>query len=272
MRKKSKLSTVIIIFLLIVVGAIFAYIFMEDKELDKKVMETVNKIQERKEEEPKEEEVSLDDEIVKTAINDLNSISAVEKYDDFKIESLDKYRLILTAINGLSEDQITWCISSPKQIKSTITIEDLNKSLNKYINNKEITIEDIINNKGESGLTVGKYGYDMFAINIEGNNIHVIGSCDGKGPGVLTENVVTNQIKATKKDDELYIYTKVAYGKINSTTNDLKYDYYKDSKKEQLVETLPSNGNLTWDKYNTFKQTYKKIDNKYYFVSSKIDK
>ena len=267
MKKKSKLSTFIIVVLLIIVGIIFAYITIEDQKLDKKVNSDSHS--EVKKEKIKEEDVALDSEEVKMAIDSFNAIDAIDKYNNFDIVSLDKYRLILTAINGLSNDQITWCISSPKQIKATITIEDLNKALNKYIANQTLTLEDIINNKGETGLTVGQYGYDMFAISIDGNNIHIIGSCDGRGPGISPERIVTNPIKATKKGDELYIYTKVAYGTINRTATDLSYDYYKDSTKTgEIVETVSLDSNLTWDKYETYKQIYKKVDENYYFISS----
>ena len=68
----------------------------------------------------------------------------------------------------------------------------------------------------------------------------------------------------------MYVYTNVAYGKINATANDLSYDYYKEFEKTNFVETVVLNGTITWDKYNTYKQTYKKVEDKYYFVSSKL--
>ena len=270
MKKKSNISTVIIIFLLILVGAIFTYIVIEDKKLDDETTKTVNKMKkEEKQEKPKEVEIEIDSIDVKNAIEGMNNISGIDKYNNFDINNLDKYRLILTAINGLENDQITWCISSPKQITATITIEDLNKALNKYVKDREITIEDIINNKGETGLTVGQYGYDMFAITIDGTNIHIIGSCDGKGPGIQKDTIMSKPIKAVTKDDELYIYTKVAYGTLNRTAKDLSYDYYKDNTKTgEIVETVSLDSDLTWEKYDIYKQIYKKVEDKYYFISS----
>lgn len=269
-RKNLSYTTILIIILIIIVGGIFTYIYMEDKKLEENATTITNK----KEEKPKivEEELALDNEEVTKALDSLNHISAIDIYNNFKITDLDKYRLVLTAINGLDNDQITWCISSPKQITATITLSDLNESLHKYIKDANLTIDDIKKSKGESGLTVGQYGYDMFAITIDqDDDIHIIGSCDGRGPGITKEVIKTNTIKAVKKDDELYIYTQVAYGKINSTAHDLSYDYYKELEKKNFVETVVLNGNLTWDKYNTYKQIYKKTDDKYYLISSKME-
>lgn len=269
-RKKSSLTTTIIIILVIIVGGIFAYIYIEDKKLENNQVEEKETKTQKKE--VKEEELAIDSEEVKEALDNINHISAIDIYNDYKIDGIDKYRLVLTAINGLNEDQITWCISSARQITATITIDDLNNALNKYVVNQKLTIDDIKNNKGESGLTVGKYGYDMYAITIdEDNDIHVIGSCDGRGPGISKETIKTNIVKAVKKEDELYIYTKVAYGNLNSTANELSYDYYMEFQKTNFVETVVYNGDLTWDKYNTYKQIYKKIGDKYYFISSKKD-
>lgn len=268
-KKKSSLTTALIIILVIVVGAIFAYIYIQDKKLEVDV-EKINNTSTK--EEKKEEELALDSEEVKQAIDSFNSINGIDKYKNFKVSDIDKYGLIITAIHGLDNDQITWCISSPKQITATITLSDLNESLHKYIKDQNLTIDDLKNSKGETGLTVGDYGYDLFAITIdEDSDIHVIGSCDGSGPGISNEITQTNLVKAVTKEDELYIYTQVAYGKINATANDLSYDYYKEFDKKNFVETVSLDGNLTWDKYNTYKQIYKKVDGKYYFVSSKID-
>lgn len=266
--KKSSLTTTLIIILVIIVGGIFTYIYIQDKKLE------INPIEEKttKKEKIKEEEVAIDSEEVKSAIEDINNISAIDIYSNYEISNIDKYRLILTAINGLDNEQITWCISSPKQIIATITIDDLNNALSKYVKNQTITIDDIKNNKGESGLTVGQFGYDMFAITIDqDNSIHVIGSCDGRDPGVQQERIATKIEKANKKGDELHIYTKVAYGKLNKTANDLSYDYYLEKNSKEIVETVSLDNDLTWEKYNTYKQTYKKIDDKYYFQSSKKD-
>lgn len=269
-KRKSSFTRIIIILLLIAVGIIFGYIYMEDQKLDEsaKIVDTNNTSP--KEEE--EKEISLDSEVIKNIEKDIEKINYTDKYNNFDVQKMNKYDLIQTAINGLNNDQITWCISSPKQIAASITIEDLNKSLNNYIYNKKIAIEDIINNKSETSLTVGQYGYDMYAITIDADNtIHVIGSCDGKGSGIQKEIIETKNVKAMEKGDEIYIYKRVAYGKINQTAKDLSYDYYKEYDKKNLVETVVLNGNLTWDKYNIYKQTFKKIDNKYYLQSSKID-
>ena len=271
-RRKSSLTTIIIVILLIIVGVIFAYIYMQDKELEK-MASTISETSKKKENKEKEEELDLDNEIVKNAINDFNNISAIEKYKDFKVDSLDKHRLILTAINGLEDDQITWCITTARQIESTITIDDLNKALNKYIKDVKLTIDDIKNNKGETGLKVGEYGYDPYAITIDADNsIHVIGGCNGRDAGLLADTILSKEIKAYKEKDELRIHTKVAYGRINRKEKELSYDYYKDdSRSGEIVETVSINNDLTWEKYDTFIQIYKKSGDKYYYDSTKKD-
>ena len=264
-RKKSSFTTVLIAVLLIVVGIIFAYNYIQDKQLEVNEPKTMDK--------SKEKIIDLDSEEVKNAISDFDNISGIDKYNDFKVDSLDKYRLILTAINGLGDDQITWCISSARKITATITIEDLNKAVNKYIKDAELTIDDIKNSKGETNLTVGEYGYDLYAITIDDDsNIHIIGGCDGRSSGVAKERIATKPIKAVENDDELYIYTKVAYGTLDKYSDKLSYDYYKSYEKTgEMIEIVSLDDDLTWDKYDTYKQIYKKSGDKYYFVSSKIE-
>ena len=267
-KKKSSLTTTLIIILVIIVGGIFTYIYIQDKALEINQEEITKKSKKKQ-----EEEIALDSEEVEKAISSSDGIYADDKYNNFDITSLDKYSMIVTALNGLNNDQITWCIAYKNQITATITIDDINSVLSNYIKEPKITIDDIKNNSGETGLTVGQYGYGSYAISIDDDNdIHVIGSCDGRGPGVRESIVMSKPIKSTKKSDELYIYAKVAYGKLNTTANALSYDYYKDSSKTgEMIETVSLDDDLTWDKYDVYKQIYKKDGDKYYLISSKKD-
>lgn len=261
MRDSNKAyTTTIIIILLIVVGGIFGYIYVRDQELEIKPVIENKKIEEEK-------ELEIDSNIVKKVEEDTSKIGAYNKYNNFDVKTMTKYNLIETAINGLDKSQINYCISSRNQIATNITIDDFNKSLNKYVKDITLTKQDLIENSGETSLTVKDYGYGSYAIVIDEDDISVIGPCGSEG--ALKETIETKTIKASTKEDNLYIYRKVSYGRLNTEKDGLTYTYYKDEERKEDVETVSISVKPTWDKYNTYISTYEKKDDTYYLISSK---
>lgn len=272
MRKKGmKLTTIIIILLLIVLGIIVSYIVIQDKELDKKAEKTQQEIKKKtkkKVEEEKEIELELDSDIVKNAEASSDKISVYYRYIGFKLSNLTKKDLIDTALNNLDNEQINFCIASRTQITTSISIDDLNTALSKSVADQKITVEDIIANKGETSLKLGEYGYGNYSLIINGEEINVIGGCDGRGPGILAENIVESTVKAITIKDKLYLYKKVAFGKYGTNYNGIVYTYYKDEERTENIETISMNSQPTWEKYNTYKSTYEKKGDNYYLISS----
>lgn len=268
----NKKLRIVIIILACIVAIIFAYMYFQEKQLskqatkkEKEIIEE-NKKEQRKEteEESKETELALDSEIVKQAETSTSKIGTFTKYIGFDINNLSKRNLIDTAINGLSKDQITFCISDESQIKATISIDDLNTSLNKYVQNVKLTVNDLKENKGNTTLSVGEYGYDDYSLAIDGENIHVIGACTIREEKDKNETVLSVPSKAITKDDKLFIYRKVAFGKRNNQV----YNYYSDEAKTNLVETISPGADPTWEKYQTYKSTYEKNGDIYYLIST----
>ena len=261
----NKNLRIVIIILTCIVVIIFGYMYFQDKQLDKQAAKKEKEIRENKKNEVKKEtkevEIALDSDIAKQAEESTSKIGSYTRYINYDPSKLSKRNLIDTALNGLS---ITFCISNRSQIKATITLDDLNKALGKYILNAKITLDDIKSSAGETSLTVKDYGFDQYSIVMEDEAIHVIAGCDGRGQGLLAESVISAPVKAMTKGDVLYIYRKVAFGKIGGSG----YNYYKDESKTEFVETLPINTNPTWNNYNTYISTYEKSDGTYYLVST----
>lgn len=98
----------------------------------------------------------------------------------------------------------------------------------------------------------------------------------------MGKDYVIKKIVGEKKDgDHLYVYEKQAFARYSNPSiilGNFLVDYYKDYNKTILLEkNLDSieftdeknvdGKNITpdWDLYNTYKYTFKIVDNKYYF-------
>ena len=222
-------------------------------------------------EEKKEEELSVDSEIIKQIEESTEKIASATKYSNYDLNTISKRVMIDTALNGLDKSQITFCISEKEQIKSTISMDNLNNSLNQFIPNVSLTMDDLAKNgNAEKSIKVGDYEYSDYSIVIDGDSLHVIGSCDGKGPGVIDNTIEKiSSIKAILKDNTILIYRLVAFGN-KSASQPYSYDYYSDMSKTKYVETLEFNSAPSWDKYQTYISTYENKNGTYYLVNSTI--
>ena len=225
--------------------------------------------------------LSVIDENVTEALKTFEQMGfAPEDAYESDVTKLTKKELIITALKGLANEQINYCKNSENDLTIGISIEDINKSLNKAVPDGKVSIEDLQNNANDTtSYSIGGYGYSFkyyngtkeeYALKIKDNKVYVIGPCGHEGPNETTiESIVE---KAEINGDELNIYKKVAFAKteFSGALNSLVYDYYKDKDYKTKEESKTLNEEPTWTQYNTYKLTFKKIKDKYYFESSKI--
>jgi len=231
--------------------------------------------------ETKSNNLSVIDENVTEALKTFEQMGfAPEDAYESDVTKLTKKELIITALKGLANEQINYCKNSENDLTIGIGIEDINKSLNKAVPDGKVSIEDLQNNANDTtSYSIGGYGYSFkysngtkeeYALKIKDNKVYVIGPCGHEGPNETTiESIVE---KAEINGDELNIYKKVAFAKteFSGALNSLVYDYYKDKDYKTKEESKTLNEEPTWTQYNTYKLTFKKIKDKYYFESSKI--
>ena len=226
--------------------------------------------------------ISIIDERVKDVVKDFQQIGFTpEDSYESNITQIDKKGLIITALKGLAYEQINYCKMYEKDLTIPISIEDLNKSLKNVIPDGKISLEDLKNNANETtSYSIGGYGYtfkyfngtkEEYSLKIKDNNIYVIGPCGHEGPNETT--IETKTEKAELNGDLLHIYQKVAFGKTDFSMegDGFLYSYYKDKEYKTKEETKNSNETPSWNQYNTYKITFKKNGDKYYFESSKIE-
>ena len=177
---------------------------------------------------------------------------------ELKITDFTKKDLIQTAINGLKYEQVNYC-KTEEEATITITVEDLNKALKEAIPDGKLTMEDLKNNE------VGD-------LKIKDDKIYVFGMCGMEGPA--REPVEIQTEKAEIIGDKLYVYQKVAFGKLEVEANNEQfyYDYYKDKDFKTKEESLYEQIKPTWKLYNTYILTFKKNGDKFYFESSELQK
>ncbi len=284
-RKKASnkiLTTLLIVLLLIAfLGIGFAIGSAQLlKEFTKQTgVDPIETVKEKKQ----TENISIIDERVTEALKTFQQMG-FEPEDSFEtdVTKLTKKELILTALKGLANEQINYCKMFERDLTIPVTIEDINTSLKKAIPNGKISMEDIMNNANKTtSYSIGGYGYTFkyhngsiveYSIKNIDNKIYVIGPCGFEGP---TETVIlTKTVKADLNGDILNVYQKVAFGKteFEESQNAFLYYYYKDKEYKTNVEQKMSTEEPTWEQYNTYKLTFKKNGDKYYFESSKLVK
>ena len=283
LEKKKKKKGVIIgfILLILIILGLVGYI-LYDKGVVK--LDTKKEKTETKEEVPKE--LSVDDKIVADAMEIMDRIYISEdnlyKNDSYNISEISNDDLIATAIKNIDGDYIVSACEFEKERK-TISFESLNTALNKVVLNKKIT-NDMITGLGKSPYTIAQYGVNDIGIILSNNGLKLVGSCGGTFGGVPYIN--KKVIKAEKNNKYLYVYEKQAFASYNYLENDSHaVDYYKDYDKTNVIEKgLDSieftdadgnhgkNSTPNWDLYNTYKYTFEKHDDNYYFVSFELVK
>ena len=218
-------------------------------------------------------EVNLTDERVIKALSDFNSIyiNNDRLYNNFNIKSINKTELVITALNQLdSSKKQSLCDENSSTIN--VSIDEINSALSNVVLNNKLTINDIktaINSDdGFVNIDIAKVDERLFSdysIKFNNNNLNIYTDCGKIG---LYDSIITKLTKISFEDDKLYIYEKVAFGKLADRQDITAYDYFSDYNTTKLVETvLYDKEDLTWDLYNEYKLTFKKVNDKYYFES-----
>lgn len=231
------------------------------------------------------QDISIDSGIVTDAIKILNNIyisdDALYKKNSYNISEISNYDLVATALINIEHSYIvSACVDEPKK---TVSFETLNFALNKYVLNQTITPNIVKSLKKESSYPDAKYEVADTGIELKENGLKLYGSCGDIFGG---EDFVNKKIiKAEKDGQNLYIYEKQAFASYSDNTknDELLVDYYLDYNKTKVIEKgldsiefTDTNGNVgknstpKWDLYNTYKYTFKIVDNTYYFQSFEL--
>lgn len=289
-NKKSKTSLIVIILLVIVIIGLIGYIAY-DKEL---IFNSNKDIHEKTNTNNQDKDSKTENDIIELSITEADKIfdsntgylkkEHLYPNTSFNIKDITDIEMfsILFAVTD-----VNYCIYDNEGLQKSITIEEINKTLDTYIpNHKKITIEDLKINGAPVTLTMADYQYnDNYGIKFYNDKIYLVGSCGSEGN--IFENVeAAKTIKATKVDDTITIYQKVAFGKANSDTVPegffVRYDYYNNyNMTGQIIESLDiteeefgtlDEYNINYDKYNTYKYTFKIQNNIYQFESVEVEK
>ena len=287
-NSKVKLLVTVIVFLVLIVFVLVGFICYEKFIAeDNCKVNTTEKSEENENKDNGNSVPTLGSEKLEQIMEDyrLLTIHDVDLYknDTYNISEMSDYNLIVTAINNLDGKYIAYCVSPEDELAKEVTMQELNKSLNSLILNREITIDKIKSLADESSFTAAQYEFGDWGIVVNDNNtINVVGSCGGE---FHADDYVEEKIIDVKQEnDMLYVYAKKAFATF--TTNDdhdMLINYYKDFKKSNIVqkeldynemyddETL-ENIKINWDLYDTYKYTFKVIDGKYYFIQHNLEK
>lgn len=210
--------------------------------------------------------IEVNDARVKEAMNGFYTFKFGEKVyglDHFELEELTRYNYVVAAILNVESDKINYCVTPDMELNNPVSLAYLNERL-KIVADAEITMDDIVNNSVDNGLTVGEYYFDNFALHFVGEEIYVIGPCDGDMN--IDAPMFSEVVRAETFGDYLNVYQRVGFAKLNDYG---KYDVYNNIDREgRALEMIESNEIPNFAmKYPTFKITFLKVGDHYYFQS-----
>ena len=276
-EKKNKGSLVLIIVLIVIIIGMGLYICY-DKFYSKSADKNTNSNNvETKQNEKTVTNISIDSDIVKKAMASFSRIALsdiIYKTGSYDISNINKTQLAWIAVSNVDSDYVYWCGQNSK--KGTVSVEMLNTIISEIILDKKITMDDIKSLVGDSGD-------DYYTVTLNGNKIIIKGSC---GFEFEPEDYVErNVIKAETDEDYLYVYEKIAFARYQDGDVNIvpPVDYYKDYARTTVLqknmkslqtlgpdETKPADAIPNWDLYNTYKYTFKKVNDVYYFQNFKL--
>lgn len=198
------------------------------------------------------------------------------KNTQYNYNEINNYDLIASGLALIEDKYINYCT-----IEGTVSLplEELNKNLTNYLENKEITLDNIKSLEKNSSYPAADYEVNDYGIKLKEDKIYIIGPCGGI---FMAEDFIETKIeKVTQKDNYVYVYEKQAFASYEETddiySGNLSAHYYKDyAKKTEKLETLPHNyDNMVkpnWSLYDTYKYTLKKHSNGYYLEKFELVK
>lgn len=284
--KKGKGKTITIIILILLVLGMGGYIAY-DKYFSKELNHDKEIKGEKEEEKNQLENLDISSNQVKTAMDSFNKIFITESelYDNngYSIDSITNNDLVGSAIKLVDDKYFVSACEYDKE-REAITMDYLNERLSNYFINKTIDMNNIKRIDNEVSYSIAqyeipnlKYGSGVGII-IEGDSIKLVSTCGN----IFSANPYIERkiVKAEEDNEYLYVYEKQAFAKYNGkedSDNGYLVDYYKDYQKKEKVESdiesaESSEVKPNFDLYNTYKYTFKKQDNKYFFIRFELDK
>lgn len=280
-KKKINGYVITIIILSLIIVGLVGFIVYD------KVIKPDVPIQKEVKEENKENEEKKEEDLSTLLLEKFNTISitkdALYKSTSYNVSQLTNDDLIATAAKNMDSKYISYCVAPGDELNEAFSIEELNTSLNELVRDRNITIDMIKNIKEEVSFTAAQYqlGEIGFVINND-NTINLIGSC---GSVFRTEDYIDQKLIEVKEENGYaYVYVKQAFARFNDEVDYLSVDYYKDYSKKNLVEAnfnyeeleydndTSVNKSINWDLYDTYKYTFKKYNDTYYFESFGLEK
>ena len=287
-KKNGKGIIVLVVILIVIILGLVSYICYDKFYLsnNNKNDTTENKVDVNDSNKANSNEnISIDSVIVTNAMDTFKNIyisdNSLYANNNYNVSEISNYDLVATALRNIGRDYIvSACVNEPRKI---VSFETLNSALNKYILNQTITENTIKSLKKESSYPAAQYEVADTGINLKENGLELYGSCGG----IFQANDYVNKkiVSAEKNNYYLYVYEKQAFAKYSDTETDGSplVNYYKDYNKTNLlekdldsIEFTDANGNSgknstpNWDLYNTYKYTFKIVDNSYYFQSFEL--
>ena len=203
------------------------------------------------------------------------------KSDKYEISAISDDELFLTALSKFAIPSVC----SEDSMEKEITAEMLNEKLKDYVD-KTLTMDKV---RAINMSELGGYNY-CYGVEFVNDTTIKVSNCNCGSIFEANDYINRKFVKAEKQGDLVFIYEKEAFGRypVNMEYTDdgtPMVNYYKTyARNEEVVETLTSseftdqnsnpfpNSTPNWDKYNTYKYTFKLINNNYYFQSFELVK
>ena len=283
MEKKSHKGLWTFLIILFVIIAFVLGFFISKIVFDNKKDDNKDK---PKEEEKLPKEIAVGSDKVELSMKSLAKLSFDNEKlygkDKFEISNITDSELLATALKQMPFEYVGYC--GDYLYKGPVTVDTINKYLKDVIYDKEITfdlIKKLAINYDEYSKVYETRIDPVIYVGLKGNDIYIGNNmCEGDPESDILYKKV---IKAEELDDMVYIYEKRAFFDGSFETKTVKY--YSDPYLKNLVETkkatiiddvmystMHQTEDLNWDKYNTYKYTFKLVNGIYYFQSVELVK
>lgn len=202
----------------------------------------------------------------KDVLNLYNKIYITEKdlyaSTTYLLSSMSTYDIVATALRLIDQSYVVSAcdFQTPRQ---DVTFDYINTTLNNYLPNKSIDINTIKSLSNGSSYTKAEYEIADIGIKQNGDAIQLYGSCGSVYNG---EAFTRKQVeKVEEQGDYVYLYEKHAFARPSDKFDEnSSFNFYKTYNRDgEIIET--TNKDPNWSLYNTYKYTFKKHDNGYYF-------
>ena len=121
------------------------------------------------------------------------------KNTQYNYNEINNYDLIASGLALIEDKYINYCT-----IEGTVSLplEELNKNLTNYLENKEITLDNIKSLEKNSSYPAADYEVNDYGIKLKEDKIYIIGPCGGI---FMAEDFIETKIKFTDFECDLLI-------------------------------------------------------------------